>query len=76
MSAIVIGTKEDPFVAVGTRAGEVLLYNLTLPRPAVGKRPASGATSLTLAMRAAAELDAKGAPAAHCEKTSGGCESR
>ena len=64
VSAVVIGPKEDPFVAIGTSGGEVLLYNLTLPRPAIGKRPASGTTSLTLAMRAEAQLDTTGAPTA------------
>ena len=62
ITAVVIGTKDDPFVCVGTAGGELLLYNLTLPRPAVGKRPERGVTSLTLAMRTEAQRDAAGAP--------------
>lgn len=69
ISTIVIGPKEDPFVATGTLGGEVALYNLTLPRiraasakPDAPPPPPPPPVSLTLAMRAPAQLDASGAP--------------
>ena len=62
ISAVVIGPKDDPFVVVGTSAGEVLLYNLTLPRLATPKRPSTGSTTLKLAMRAEPQLDESGNP--------------
>ena len=59
LTSIIAGPKEDPFIAVGSAAGEVLLYNLTMPRV---RKNAGGPTEtrLTLAMRAAAVLDVHG----------------
>jgi hypothetical protein len=62
VNTMVIGPREDPFVAVGTVGGSVLLYNLSLPRGRVGSRTATTETKLTLATRVEPMLDSSGAP--------------
>ena len=64
ITSIAIGSREDPFVAVGTLAGEVRLYNVTLPRlrSSAKSPPTSQETTLTLAMTSPAQLDDKGKP--------------
>lgn len=69
ISSIVIGPKEDPFVAAGTVGGEVTLYNLSLPRvrnapSPLGSSPPAPPTTAKLAMRAPAQLDEHGQPVA------------
>ena len=62
VNTMVIGPREDPFVAVGTVGGSLLLYNLSLPRGRVGSRTATTETKLTLATRVEPMLDSSGAP--------------
>jgi hypothetical protein len=62
ITALAIGPREDPFVAVGSRAGHVSVYNLTLPRAKVGSRAATTETALSLATRVEPHLDASGKP--------------
>ena len=64
VSAVVIGQKEDPFVAIGTAGGAVLLYNLTLPRKKIGNRAATTETKLSLSIRMEPQHDENGKPIA------------
>ena len=66
VSSIVIGPKEDPFVATGTLGGQVFLYNLTLPRlghSSTADSAGAPSTSLNLAMHTNVLLTPDGAPA-------------
>ena len=47
VTAVTVGTREDPFVATAATDGKVLVYNLTLPRaaPATPKKGAGGAST-------------------------------
>ena len=71
-NAIVVGPKEDPFVAVATSGGSVLVYNLSLPRGKLrqGVREAVTETKLALATRVEPQLDDHGLPVPiHCMDT-------
>jgi WD40 repeat protein len=75
VTAVVFGSKEEPFVATAGTDGQVLVYDLSLPRPQRAKKKKPVNNSMTAEEQAAAaEAEAAAAVAASWQEHAKGLE--